>query len=152
MFLNEKTILLLSPLNLCYKQLTFLIYFGQMLSQQLTTSKIVPLHQNLEVKPPLTMWNGILSNLNYLRIFGSPTYAHVPNELCKKLHPKSHKGIFIGYGEQEGIKGYILYNKIKRKYFTSQNVTFNEESILPILQTTTNTNSSPLQNTSTPYK
>lgn len=89
------------------------------------------------------MWNGIVPNLNYPRIFGSPPYAHVPKELHKKLHPKSHKGIFIGYGDREGINGNILYDKIKRKYFTSQNVTFNEESILSILQTTTNTDSSP---------
>jgi len=114
-----------------------------MLLQQLATSKIV-LYIKLGSKTPLTMWNGIVPDLNYLRIFGSPTHAHVHDELCKKLHLESRKGIFIRYGEQEGIKGYILYDKIKRKYFMSWNVTFNEESILLILQTTTNTDSSPL--------
>jgi len=99
------------------------------------------------------MWNGNVSNLNYLNFFGSPAYALVLDELHKKLHLQSSKGIFIGYVEQEGIKDYISYDKIKQfKYFTSWNVTFNKESTLSILQTTTNTDSSPIQNTSTPYK
>jgi hypothetical protein len=89
------------------------------------------------------LWNGIVPNLSYLRIFGSPGYVHIPDELHKKLDPKSRKGIFVGYGIQEGIKGYILYDKIKRKYFTSRHVTFNKENILPIPQIKTNYDASP---------
>lgn len=42
------------------------------------------------------------------------------------------KGIFVGYGEQEGVKGCRVYGCIQRKYFISQHVTLNEEVVLPL--------------------
>lgn len=65
------------------------------------------------------MWCSKIPNLSYLNFFRSPTYAHIAEEICEKLDAKSHKDIFMGYGEQEGIKGCILNDRIKRKYFTS---------------------------------
>lgn len=44
----------------------------------------------------------------------------------------------MGYGEQEGIKGCILNDRIKRKYFTSWHISFNEEKILPLTKPVTN--------------
>jgi transposase InsO family protein len=66
---------------------------------------------NLDNITPLTMWCGKIPDLSYLIFFGSPRYAHIPDDICKKLDAKSRKGIFVGYGEQEGVKGYILYDK-----------------------------------------
>jgi hypothetical protein len=102
---------------------------------------------NLDNITPLTMWCGKIPDLSYLIFFGSPRYAHIPDDICKKLDAKSRKGIFVGYGEQEGVKGYILYDKVKRKYFTTQDVTFNEEAILPINNIIRNNNDSLNNNT-----
>jgi hypothetical protein len=43
-------------------------------------------------------------------VFEYPTYAHVPNDLRKKLNPKSKKCIFVGYGEFFGGKGYRIFD------------------------------------------
>jgi hypothetical protein len=50
-------------------------------------------------------------------VFGCPTYAHVPNDLRKKLNPKSKKCIFVGYGEFFGGKCYRIFDtSIKMSY------------------------------------
>ncbi|GBL79926.1 Retrovirus-related Pol polyprotein from transposon TNT 1-94 [Araneus ventricosus] len=43
------------------------------------------------------LWTGKSTSLNHLRIFGSEAYMHVPDNLQKKLEPKSRKMIFVGY-------------------------------------------------------
>jgi hypothetical protein len=44
-------------------------------------------------------WSSIKLDVSNLKIFGYPTYVHIPIELCHKLELKLHECIFLGYGE-----------------------------------------------------
>ena len=74
---------------------------------------------------PQQAWSGKCSNISHLRIFGWVAYAHVPEEMRRKLDERSHKCIFIGYSEE--YKAYRLYNPITKKYVISRDVVFKEE-------------------------
>ena len=60
-----------------------------------------------------------------MRVFGCVAYAHIPDQLIKKLDSKGEKCIFIGYSEES--KAYRLYNPSAKKFFISKNVQFIEE-------------------------
>ena len=70
-------------------------------------------------------WNGIKPKISRLRVFGSVTHVHIPNERKTKLDDKSEKYIFIGYSTH--LKGYKLYNPNNKKFVISQDVMFDEE-------------------------
>ena len=38
-------------------------------------------------------------SVSHLKVFGCVTYAHVPNEMRRKLDNKGYKCIFVGYSE-----------------------------------------------------
>ena len=61
-------------------------------------------------------------SVSHLKFFGCVAYAHVPNELRKKLDKKGHKYIFVDYSEDK--KSYKLYDPITRKVIISQDVQF----------------------------
>ena len=42
-------------------------------------------------------YTGVKSDVSHLKVFGCIAYAHIPDELRKKLDPKTEKCIFIGY-------------------------------------------------------
>ena len=48
---------------------------------------------------PWQAWSGKCSSISYLRIFCCVAYAHVPEELRRKLDDRSQKYIFVGYSE-----------------------------------------------------
>jgi hypothetical protein len=50
----------------------------------------------------------------HLKFFGCVSYAHVPDDLRKKLDNKGQKIIFVGYSRD--TKGYKLYDPIARKF------------------------------------
>jgi hypothetical protein len=51
-------------------------------------------------------WTKIKPDLSHFLVFGSITWAHIPDEKRKALQPKSEKCIFVGYFED--VKGYRL--------------------------------------------
>ena len=51
--------------------------------------------------------------MNHIDVFGCVVYAHVPDELRRKVEKKGHKCIFIGYSEDR--KTYKLYDPVTRK-------------------------------------
>ncbi|MCO5568402.1 hypothetical protein L7F22_022101 [Adiantum nelumboides] len=74
----------------------------------------------LNFKIPQEMWTGKKPNYDKLRVFGCEAFSHIPKDLRKKLDPKSHKCIFIGYG-MDGEMGYHLWHpKSKRVLRSSQ--------------------------------
>ena len=75
-------------------------------------------------KFPQEAWTGMNHNVSHLKVFGCVTYAHVPDELKKKLDKKGHKCIFVGYSKD--TKAYKLYDPIVRKLIIIRNVQFVE--------------------------
>ena len=63
-------------------------------------------------------------SVSHLKNFGCVAYAHVPNELRKKLDKKGQKCIFVGYFED--TKAYKLYDLVTRKLIISHEVQFFE--------------------------
>ena len=69
-------------------------------------------------------WSGTKTSVAHLRIFGSVTFAHVPNELIIKLHKKSEQCIFTGYSENH--KAYKLYNPVTKNIVVRRDIKFIE--------------------------
>ena len=63
-------------------------------------------------------------SVSHLKFFGCVAYAHVPDELRKKLDKKWQKCIFVGY--YEDTKAYKLYDPVARKVIITRNVQFVE--------------------------
>ena len=63
--------------------------------------------------------------IQYLKVFGSIAYTHVPKQKRKKLDRKSRKGIFIGYSDE--VKGYKIYFPETGKMSFHRNVIFQED-------------------------
>jgi hypothetical protein len=61
---------------------------------------------------PEESWDKIKRDVSHFCVFGSITWAHIPDEKRKALQPKSEKCIFVGYSED--VKGYI-FNHIVMK-------------------------------------
>ncbi len=81
--------------------------------------------KSLKDKIPIEAWIGKKPDISHFRVFGCVAYAHVPDDLRKKLDNKSEKCIFVGYSEQS--KAYRLYNPITEKFIISRDVKFQED-------------------------
>ena len=68
-------------------------------------------------KVPHEAWTCMNHSVSHLKVFGCVTYAHVPDELRKKLDNKGHKCIFVGYSED--TKSYKFSDLIARKVIIS---------------------------------
>ena len=60
-----------------------------------------------------------------MRVFGCVAYAHVPDQLRKKLDSKGEKCVFVGYCDES--KAYKLYNPSTKKLIVSRDVQFIED-------------------------
>ena len=60
-----------------------------------------------------------------MKVFRCVAYAHVPDQLRKKLNNKGEKCIFVGYCEE--YKAYKLFNPSTKKAVISRDVQFIEE-------------------------
>jgi hypothetical protein len=63
-------------------------------------------------------------------VFGCVSWAHIYDDLRKKLDAKIHACIMIGYYEEdyEESKAYQLFNPVKRQIIIKRNVWFDEKS------------------------
>lgn len=73
-------------------------------------------------KTPYEIWNSRKPDVSYFHIFGCEVYAHIPDELRRKLDVKAEKYIFLGYSEQS--KAYKLLNKKTEKIKINRDVVF----------------------------
>ena len=76
-------------------------------------------------KIPEEAWSGTKTSVSHLRIFGSVAFAHIPDELRRKLDKKSERCIFTSYSEQH--KAYKLYNTVTKQLVVSRDVKFIED-------------------------
>ena len=61
---------------------------------------------------PFEAWHGYKPDVSHLRRWGCIAYAHIPEELRKKLDPKGRKGILVGYDNPPGT--YRIYDPVRR--------------------------------------
>ena len=73
---------------------------------------------------PYEHWFGQKPNVLNLKIFGSICFVHTPDNLRRKLDPKSRKAIFVGY--LTNTKGYKVYDLESKNFVRSRNVLFHE--------------------------
>ena len=69
---------------------------------------------------PKEAWSGIKQGVTHMRVFGYVAYAHIPDQLRKKLDSNGEKCIFIGYNEES--KACRLYNPSTKKFVISRDV------------------------------
>ena len=74
---------------------------------------------------PEKVWSGIKHSVTHMRIFGCVAYAHVLDELRKKLDNKGEKCIYVGYCYES--RAYKLYNPSTKKVIINIDVQFIEE-------------------------
>lgn len=78
-------------------------------------------------KTPEELWSGKKPKVAHLRAYGCNAYIHVLDQERKKLDPKAHRGIFVGYSEEQG-GAYRVYNLLTRRVEVSRDVQFDESS------------------------
>ena len=71
------------------------------------------------------VWSSIKQHVTHMRVFGCVAYAHVLDQLRKKLNSKGEKCIFVGYSDES--KAYKLYNPSTKKVIIRRDVQFIEE-------------------------
>ena len=79
---------------------------------------ITPFEKVFNVKP----------TVEHLRILGCRAYAHIPDQLRKKLDPKAETCWLTGYCDN--IKAWRLWNPVTRKIVISRDVTFDETVLM----------------------
>ena len=78
------------------------------------------------------VWTSSPVDYSGLRVFGCPTYVHIPNEERSKFDVKSRQCIFLGY--QKGVKGLKLWDPKANKVVISRDVVFDEKPMLQCTQ------------------
>lgn len=73
-------------------------------------------------KTPFEIWHSRKPDVRHLHIFGCDAYAHVPNQLRRKLDEKAQKLTFIGYCEES--KAFRLLDKRTGQLKVSRDVVF----------------------------
>jgi len=72
---------------------------------------------------PEECWSGNKPNVNHLRVFGSITYRHIPDQLRRKLDDKSETLILVGY---HSTGGYKLLDPVNKQVIISRDVIIDE--------------------------
>ena len=80
--------------------------------------------KSVKNKVPQEAWTSMNHSVSHLKVCGFVAYAHVPDELRKKLDKKGQKCIFVGYSED--TKAYKLYDPVVRKVIISCDIQFVE--------------------------
>ena len=75
---------------------------------------------------PEEAWNGRKPSVEHFKVFGCIAYAHIPDEMRRKLDDKGEKCVFFGVSEHS--KAYKLFNPITKRMIISCDVIFGEDS------------------------
>ena len=73
---------------------------------------------------PEEAWSHIKPNVSSFRVFGSKTYAFLPDAQRKAMEQKSRPLIFVGYCKD--VKAYRLFDLDSREVLFWQDVQFDE--------------------------
>ena len=80
--------------------------------------------KSVKKKVPQESWIGMNHSVSHLKVFCCVAYAHIPDELRRKLDKKGQKCIFVGYSED--TKSYKLYDPVTKKVIINRDVQFVE--------------------------
>lgn len=80
---------------------------------------------------PYELWYGKRPKIDYLRIFGSEVFVHIPKERRRKLDPKAIKCTFVGYDNHS--KAYRVWNPISNRIEVARDVVFLLEESMAVL-------------------
>ena len=72
----------------------------------------------LDGKTPFEAWFGYKPEVSHLRRWGCVAYAHIPDQLRKKLDVKGQRGIFVGYDNPNGT--YRIFNPATNKIISTK--------------------------------
>lgn len=89
-------------------------------------------HKANEGKTPIEVFTGVKPDVSYMKVFGCLAYVMIQDGMRTKLDSKVKKCIFIGYGQDEGVKGYRLYDPETNRVIVSRNVSFNESEFMNV--------------------
>ncbi|KAG9454135.1 hypothetical protein H6P81_007039 [Aristolochia fimbriata] len=81
--------------------------------------------KSVKFRTPIEAWSGSKPVVGHLKIFGCIVYAHIPEQIRKKLDDRGQKCIFVRYDFK--TKAYKLYNPITKKFIISRDIEFDEE-------------------------
>ena len=87
-------------------------------------------HRVLVNKIPEEMFTREKLEIIHLRIFGFLVYVHVPKDKRMMFDPSQNKGIFFGCSETS--KEFRIYIPCYKKFQTSKDVTFDEDTTFNI--------------------
>jgi hypothetical protein len=73
---------------------------------------------------PEEAWSGVKPSVHHFRVFGCVAYAHIPDNLRKKLDNKTTVCILLGLSEES--KAYKLFDPIQKRIIISRDVVFEE--------------------------
>ena len=113
-------------------------YWAEAVATAAYVGNRVPTSAISDNKTPYERWYGKKPDLSHMKVFGCVGYAHVPDELRKKLDMKAEKLRFIGYSSES--KAYRFYNEQTRKVIIRRDAVFNEENFELHEETKENTN------------
>jgi Reverse transcriptase (RNA-dependent DNA polymerase)/gag-polypeptide of LTR copia-type/Integrase core domain len=80
--------------------------------------------RSLKGKTPYEAWFGRKPDLSHLKILGTPTYIHIPEEKRVKLDSHSHVGQLVGYGGT--ANQYRVWDHIRKDVVVARDVVFDE--------------------------
>ena len=81
-------------------------------------------HKALRHSTPKEAWSHVKPDVSTFRVFGSTTYAFVPDAQRKAMERKSQPLIFVGYCEN--VKAYRLFDPDSREVLFRRDVQFDE--------------------------
>lgn len=84
-------------------------------------------HAALKQRTPEEMFSGTKPDLSHCRVFGCRAYV-LNEDHVAKFDPRSKVCIFVGYGVDHGVQGYLVYDMETKKLKVSRNVVFDEKS------------------------
>jgi hypothetical protein len=99
------------------------MFKGKYLPKELRGEAIKCPTKNLEGITPEECWSGVKPSLSHMRVFGSITHRHVPDQLRRKLVDKSSQMILIGY---HLTGGYKLFDPLNKNIMISKDVNIDE--------------------------
>ena len=85
-------------------------------------------HKILGMSTPEEAFSGKKPYISHLKIFGSPIYIHMMNDVRKKMEPIAEVGIFVGYIDTP--HNYCVYFPDSRKTIVRRDIKFHEEKAM----------------------